>query len=164
MFLVNSAPTTVLFDSGASHSFISAQYVAEHSIPLCTMPRAMLVNSPGRNMRAMYQCLGVKIQIMGREFDASPIVLESNGIDIILGMGWLTKYDAVIQCAKRLVLLTSTAGEQFEFMATLPTATDCAMNRLQGNSIEDIRVVCEYPMSFLMICQVCHLNATLNSS
>ena len=101
---------------------------------------------------------------MGREFDARPIVLDSDGIDVTLGMDWLTKHDAVIQCAKRLVLLTSTAGERFEFMATLPTATNCAMNRLQGNSIEDIRVVCEYPMSFLMICQVCHLNATLNSS
>jgi len=61
MFLVNSAPTSVLFDSRASHSFISAQYVAKHSFPLCTMPRSMLVNSPWGNMRAMYQCLGVKI-------------------------------------------------------------------------------------------------------
>ena len=101
---------------------------------------------------------------MGREFDARPIALDSEGIDVILGMDWLAKYDVVIQCAKRSVILTCSSGERFEFMATLPTATDCAMNRLQGNSIEDIRVVCEYLMSFLMICQVCHLNATLNSS
>ena len=69
MFLVNSAPALVLFDSGASHTFISTQYIAKYSIPLCIMPRAMLVNSPGGNMRAVYQCLGIKIQIMGREFD-----------------------------------------------------------------------------------------------
>ena len=61
MFLVNSTHASVLFDSRATHSFISAQYVAKHSIPLCTMPIAMLVNSPRGNMRAMYQCLGVKI-------------------------------------------------------------------------------------------------------
>ena len=117
----------------------------------------MLVNSPRGNMRAMYRCLGVEIQIMGREFDANPIVLESNGIDIICGIGWLTKYDAVIQCARRSMLLTSTVGEWFEFMATLPAAADCTMNQLQGNSIEDIRVVCYYSYVF-------HLNATLNSS
>jgi hypothetical protein len=52
----------------------------------------MLVNSPGGNMRAVYQYLGVKIQIIGREFCANPIGLQSSGIDIILGMGWLTKY------------------------------------------------------------------------
>ena len=57
---------------------------------------------------------------MGREFCANPIVLESGGIDIILGMGWLTKYDAIIHCAKKSVLLTSSAGERFEFVATLP--------------------------------------------
>jgi hypothetical protein len=108
----------------------------------------MLVNSPGGNMRAMYQCLGVKIQIMGREFCANPIVLESSGIDIILGMGWLTKYDVVIHCSKRSVLLASSEGERFEFIATLPSAADCAVNQLKADLIEDIKVVCEYPDVF----------------
>jgi hypothetical protein len=44
MFLVNSAPASVLFDSGGSPTFISAEYVAKYSIPLCTMPSSMLVN------------------------------------------------------------------------------------------------------------------------
>jgi hypothetical protein len=144
MFLVNSAPASVLFDSRASHSFISAEYVAKYSIPLCTMPSSILVNSPGETMRAGYQCLGVKIQIIGREFYANPIVLQSSGIDIILRMGWLTKYDAVIHCSKRSVILTSLDGEWFEFIATLPPAVDCAMNQLKVELIEDIRMVCEY--------------------
>jgi hypothetical protein len=102
----------------------------------------MLVNSPGGNMRAMYWCLGVKIQIMGREFCANPIVLQSSGIDIILGMGWLTKYDAVTHCAKQSLVLTSSEVERFEFVATLPSAADYAVNQLKVDSIEDIRVVC----------------------
>jgi hypothetical protein len=47
MFFVNSITASVLFDSGASHSFISAQFVAKHSIPMCPMKQTMLVNSPG---------------------------------------------------------------------------------------------------------------------
>jgi hypothetical protein len=86
----------------------------------------------------------VKIHIIGREFCANPIVLQSSGIDIILGMGWLTKYDAVIHCSKWSVILTSSEGEQFEFVATLPSAADCAVNQLKADLIEDIRVVCEY--------------------
>ena len=81
---------------------------------------------------------------MGREFHGNFVVLDSRGIDIILGMGWLSKVDAVIQCVKRSVLLTSPEGERFEFMATPPTTTDSTMNQLRGNSIEYIRVVCEY--------------------
>jgi hypothetical protein len=37
MSIVNSAPTSVLFDSGASHSFIFAQSVARHGIPVHSM-------------------------------------------------------------------------------------------------------------------------------
>jgi hypothetical protein len=95
-------------------------------------------------MRAVYQCLGVKIQIMGRELYANPIVLQSSGIDIILGMEWLIKYDAVIHYSKRSVILTSSQGEWFEFMATLPSTKNCAVNQLKADLIEDIRVVCEY--------------------
>jgi hypothetical protein len=97
---------------------------------------------------------------MGREFCANPKVLQSSGIDIILGMGWLTKYDAVIHSSKQSMILSSSDGERFEFVATVPSA----VNQLKTNSIEDIRVVCDYPDVFPLIYQVCHVNTTLNSS
>ena len=50
-------------------------------------------------MKAMYQSIGVSFEIMGREFRANFIALDSSGIDVILGMGWLSKVDVVIQCA-----------------------------------------------------------------
>jgi hypothetical protein len=99
-------------------------------------------------MKAMYQCLGVSFKIVGRKFRANFIVQDSKGIDIILGMGWLSKVDTVIQCAKRSVLLTSPEGKRFEFVATLPSASDCAVNQLKANLIEDIRVTCDYPDVF----------------
>jgi hypothetical protein len=46
------------------------------------------------------------------------------------------------------VLLTSPEGERFEFIATLPSAADCVVNQLKTDSIEDIRVICEYPNVF----------------
>jgi hypothetical protein len=33
MFLINSIPASVLFDSGASHSFITELFVEKHNIP-----------------------------------------------------------------------------------------------------------------------------------
>jgi hypothetical protein len=66
-----------------------------------SMSNHMLVGSPGGNMKAMYQCLSVSFKIVGREFCANFILLDSKGIDIILGMEWLSNIDAVIQCAKR---------------------------------------------------------------
>jgi hypothetical protein len=45
MFLTSSHPATILFDSGASHSFISSSFVAKHSLPIATMKHTMLVSS-----------------------------------------------------------------------------------------------------------------------
>jgi hypothetical protein len=46
------------------------------------------------------------------------------------------------------VLLMSLEGERFKFVATLLLAVDCAVNQLKADSIEDIKVVCEYPNVF----------------
>jgi hypothetical protein len=51
MFLASSHPATILFDSGASHSFISSSFVAKHSLPIATMKHTMLASSPGGEMR-----------------------------------------------------------------------------------------------------------------
>jgi hypothetical protein len=37
MFLASSQPTTILFDSGLSHSFISSTFVGKHNLPIATM-------------------------------------------------------------------------------------------------------------------------------
>jgi hypothetical protein len=45
--------------------------------------------------------------------------LDSEGIDIILGMDWLGKYDGVIQCAEKAVRLTMKDGTIVEFVAAM---------------------------------------------
>jgi hypothetical protein len=148
MFLVNSTPASVLFDSGASHSFITSQSVAQHNIPISPMSRHVLVTSPGGELKDIYKCDNVHLKILGRDFRANLIILDPNGIVVILGMGWLTTCDAVIQCAKRSVLLTSTAGERFEFAADPTPSNASAVNKLNGTALEDIRLVCDYPDVF----------------
>ena len=95
-FNVNSTSVTVLFDSGASHSFISQAFVRMHSIPLCAMKDPILVNSPGGSMQASYRCLPTSLSLRGVEFKVSPIVLRTSGIDVILGMDWMKQNRAVI--------------------------------------------------------------------
>jgi hypothetical protein len=51
MFLANSNHAIVLFDSGASHSFISSRFVAIHNLPIATMKHTMLVSSLGGEMK-----------------------------------------------------------------------------------------------------------------
>jgi hypothetical protein len=99
-------------------------------------------------LKAIYKCDNVHLKIVGRDFRADLIILDSKGIDVILGMGWLTACDAVKQCAKRSILLTSPAGERFEFAADPAPSNASVVNKLDGAALEDIRVVCDYPDVF----------------
>jgi hypothetical protein len=42
-FFVNDLSVVVLFDSGASHSFISATYVEKHNLPMALLKSKMIV-------------------------------------------------------------------------------------------------------------------------
>ena len=95
-FPVNSTPATILFDSRASHAFISVAFVKKNFVALLPMKNAMLVSSPGGEQHATLRCPRVTVTIRGVDFEAHPIVLESIGFDLILGMSWLARYDAVI--------------------------------------------------------------------
>jgi predicted aspartyl protease len=87
--LVNSNTTIILFDSGATHSFISAEYVAKYNLLVSLLKYHMVVSSPGGDMLARHVCPRVNIKIRGIDFIANLIVLDSKGIDVILGMDWL---------------------------------------------------------------------------
>jgi hypothetical protein len=117
MFLASSHPATILFDSRVSHSFISSSFVAKHSLRIATMKHTMLVSSPGGEMRTKHICPVVSITIRGVYFPSNLILLDSKGIDIILGMDWLSKYDGVIQCARKVVKMTKKDGTLVEFVA-----------------------------------------------
>jgi hypothetical protein len=82
-----------------------------------------------------------------RNMDLHMITLESSGIDVILGIDVLTKYDGVISCAKRMVTFTSPQGERVEINVSMLVEVETMINHLE-KSLENIRVVCEYPDVF----------------
>src|SRR4051812_9748483 len=75
MLSVNSVPTRVLFDSGASHSFVSHKFAQEHDLARVPLSRRLVVLSPGSNMRAAHVSHGNQIEIGGSSFSASLILL-----------------------------------------------------------------------------------------
>jgi hypothetical protein len=90
----------MLFDFGATHSFISARYVNTNELPFQNMQKPMIVITPKGSIEANYMTNRLTLIIMGREFWSMPIVLEESIIDQILGMSWLKKAKVVIHCAK----------------------------------------------------------------
>jgi hypothetical protein len=146
MYLINSIHASVLFDSGASHSFITEIFVEKYNIPKCIMKKMLLVTSPEGKMQATHSCPQVNVNIIGVDFLADLVVLRTNGIDVILGCDWLKSCDGVIQCAKGTVMLTSPQGERIKVSTDMSTDADAevTVNQNEEKSLEEIKVVCDY--------------------
>jgi hypothetical protein len=86
MFYINAIPATILFDSGSTHSFISARYANTNELPLKIMKTPMIVITPKVPVEANHMTHRLTLTIMGRELWATPIILEESSIDLILGM------------------------------------------------------------------------------
>jgi hypothetical protein len=65
MILVNDNGAIVLFDSGASHSFLATNFVQKHNLPLSMLKNQMIVSSPVGDMHARHVCPKVSILIRG---------------------------------------------------------------------------------------------------
>jgi hypothetical protein len=65
MFLTSSHLATILFDSRASHSFMSLSFIMKYNLPIATMKHTMLVSSLGGEMRTKRICPAVSITIRG---------------------------------------------------------------------------------------------------
>jgi hypothetical protein len=109
----------------------------------------MPVSSPGGEMRTKQICPAFSITIRGVDFLSDLILLDSKGMDIVLGMDWLSKYDRVIQCARKAVRLTKKGTTLVEFVAMVQSGPDSKLSQTKAIALEDIRVVQDYPDVFL---------------
>jgi hypothetical protein len=87
------------------------------------------------------------------EFLANVVVLESKGIDVILGMDWLSKHNGLIDCAKKAIRLTPSSGKALEYVVENLVTDKAASNRIVLNHLDavstlDIRTVSEFPYVF----------------
>jgi hypothetical protein len=87
-FLVANHPAIILFDSGASHTFISKKFVEQHCISYHESKEGFKIHSPGGQMFTREVAYQVPVTLAGRDFPTNMIVLKGQDIDVILGMNW----------------------------------------------------------------------------
>jgi hypothetical protein len=137
-FLVEFTPATVLFHSGASHSFIATSFVEKHGIPPTHLEIPLVTRTPGSDLICQLKCSQVRILLSGVVFLADLTILPSQGIDVILGMDWLTKHKGIISCANKTVLLTDHQGKSVSCQAQ-PPAKDLMVFKLAVESISVVK-------------------------
>jgi hypothetical protein len=100
-------------------------------------------------MRTKLICPAISISIRGVDLLSNLILLDSKGIDIILGMDWLSKHVGDIQCTKKAVRLTKKDGTTVEFVAAVQADQASMLSQMKVTSFEEILGVQENPDVFL---------------
>jgi hypothetical protein len=117
------------------------------------MTTPIQIDSVDGRVRADSVCLNVSVEIRGIVFPANLIVMGTQRIDVILGMNWLDKYQAIIRCDKRIIKLVSPLGEEVvaKLVSPEPRKGGChqmAIDSKEADSFEAIKVVSEFPDVF----------------
>jgi hypothetical protein len=139
----------VYYNTESTHSFIAASWVEAHILPITTMSTPIQIDSAGGKVRADSVCLNVSVEIRGVEFPANLIVMGTEGIDVILGINWLDKYQAVISHDKRTIKLESPLREEVvtELVSPEPRKGghhQMAIDSKEADPLETIKVVSEF--------------------
>ena len=110
----------------------------------------MQVVSPGKLLASSLVAPDISITLGDYKFLSSPVVLGNSDIDLILGMDWLTKHKAHLDCAARQIQLTHSSEDVIVFAARDDTIRLFSLNEKgELDAISQIPVVCEYQDVFL---------------
>ena len=94
----------VLIDPGATHSFISAKFIAQVNIEIQPIDCSMVVSLPTGDSRIADRVyMGCRVIIEGHEFMANLVLLDIQDFDVILGMDWLSRHRATMDCFRKEV-------------------------------------------------------------
>ena len=94
----------VLFDSGATHSFISNACVGRLNLVKRDLGCELLVSTPSS------VCVGCSMEVVGYRFKVNLVCLPLEGLDVILGMNCLSNNHIIIDCGRRNLLFPEHEG------------------------------------------------------
>jgi hypothetical protein len=148
IFSVLKYPAIILFDSGASHSFISTKFSAKCQLPFHHTDGGITISTPGGRVATYQINRHVPIKFGSLIIKTTLLILGLDSMDIILGTDWLTRHQAVIDIAARAIKIHSpTCGEITLYLPDQGCTRSCAFTMIES-PVKRIPVVCDYPDVF----------------
>ncbi|GJU98207.1 putative reverse transcriptase domain-containing protein [Tanacetum coccineum] len=138
--LVNSIPARVLYDSGASISFVSFEFSKNLSTPPNKLPFPLEVEIAGNEIVVVSKVYrDVEIEIDDSVFKIDLIHIVLGAFYIVIGMDWLDRYNANILCSQKLVRVVNPQGREIIIYGDKRKDTN-----VEKKSAKDVPVVNEF--------------------
>ena len=95
-----------LVDPGSTHSYICIERLSDKLPSIEPSAYDMHVTSPmGHSVRVNRVYKKCPLMVHDREFSIDLISLPFHEFDLILGMDWLSKHQAIVDCDKKIIVL-----------------------------------------------------------
>jgi hypothetical protein len=147
-FSVNDTPVKILFDSGATHSFISENLLDKLGLKGMQTKSTYKIITLGGNISSHIVTFGVPLKLGSKNIQSNIITINLEGTDVILGMDWMTLHKVVLDISDRVVEINSPMVGHTTLYLPFKDGTDSCAYVTIISHLEEIPVVCEYPDVF----------------
>jgi hypothetical protein len=147
-FSLNGHHVVILFDSGATHDFVSKACTQKCQLVIEHISTPYVISTPGRKVLTKQEVVNPSLNIKGRVYMTCLIILDGQGIDAILGMNWMKRHRALLDTAARIVHLDSLEHGSVTLQLALTPVLTASVHYTTAQNLEDIPVACEFPDVF----------------
>jgi hypothetical protein len=142
IFSIHHKPVVTLVDSGATHSFISNNCGTRIGLDLCHTKGSYMISTPGGKVTSNQMVKSVPIQLGSKLIKTDLVLLNLEGIDVILGINWMTEHRVLLDISSRVIEIDSPhQGATTLYLPQQEYLYSCAY-AITNIKLEDIPVVC----------------------
>jgi hypothetical protein len=140
-FFLHDRSIIILFDSGASHDFMTSTCAKKAKLSLVATKAPYVISTPRGRVDADRIVQRVPLELVVRVFDTDIIILSGQGIDVILGMSWMKWHKTVLDIAARLVHLNSLVYSKVTLHLPAISSIKASLHHVVEKRFEEIHVV-----------------------
>ncbi|KAJ0752632.1 putative nucleotidyltransferase, Ribonuclease H [Helianthus annuus] len=123
-FSVNGVYASILFDSDADWSYVSTGFSSRLGLsPTPLVVKHVVEIANGKTIEASHVLMGCKLDLLGQVFDIDLLPVTLGSFDVVVGMDWLSKYQAEILCKEKVVRIPLASGESLSVQGHRSGAT-----------------------------------------
>ncbi|GKC63263.1 putative reverse transcriptase domain-containing protein, partial [Tanacetum coccineum] len=170
-FLLNNQYASILFDSGSDRSFVNTIFSSLLDIkPIKIKDSYEVELADGRIVSTNTILKGCTLSLVNHVFEIDLMPIKLGTFDVIIGMDWLVKNDAIIVCGKKVVripygkkmlIVESDKGvSQLKVISCVKARkyveqgchlflAHVTKNKSKEKRLEDVSVICDFPEVFL---------------
>ena len=136
MILVFDRDAHILIDPGATHSFNSMGFISNVNVESQPIDCSIVVSLPtGDSRLAESVYMDSRVIIGGQEFLVDLILLDIHDFDVILGMDWLSRHHAIVDCYRKEVRFYRLGQTVVVFYGLRKTLSNSIMTSIKANKM-----------------------------